>query len=86
MVDVSPTAELLDRIAAALGVPVETFTARPTPAASSNAVVDQVAALLVDPDGWRLAIAFDALPPQFRRSLADIAEAILASSTRSEAA
>jgi|GEM_PF-3005433 len=81
----SRSSQLLDQLAITLGVPVKTFAAQTT-FAPSNASVEQVAALLVDFDGWRLAVAFEALPPQFRRSLADIADALIASTASKDAA
>ncbi|MDH2313088.1 hypothetical protein [Methylobacterium brachiatum] len=75
------SAELLGQIAEQLRVPVEHFT-RPQPEPpAETAPAAHIAALVFDPEGRRLAAAFAALPPQFRRSLADIAEAIRASSS-----
>ncbi|WP_267422744.1 hypothetical protein [Methylobacterium sp. GC_Met_2] len=80
----SRSAELLDRIAAALGVPVETFSA-PSPQPTSDAVPSAlVATLIFDPDGRRFVAAFPALSPQLRRAFADNAEALVAASASSE--
>lgn len=81
---VSRSADLLDRIAATLGVPVAAFIAPDPKPAADPAPAAQIATLLFDPDGRRLAATFSALPPQFRRSLADIAEAILTSASTSQ--
>lgn len=75
----SRSTDLLLDIAATLHVPVETFTA-PQPVASVVPSA-QIAEMLFSPDGLRLAASFSVLPAQFRRSLADIAEAILASAS-----
>ena len=74
MADVRPTAELLNRIAAALGVPVATFSAPNPPAAADTAPAAHIAALVFDPEGRRFAAAFVELPPHSRKALADIAE------------
>lgn len=77
---------LLGQIAAMLRVPVETFTApprQPTEAERSPSV--QVAALLLDPEGARLAAAFVALPRHSRTALANTAE-VLASMSSKDAA
>lgn len=71
------SAELLDRIAAALGVPIATFTAPAKPASTDIAPAAHIAALVFDADGRRLAAAFAHLPPPARRSLANVAEALL---------
>ncbi|WP_267355744.1 MULTISPECIES: hypothetical protein [unclassified Methylobacterium] len=71
------SAELLDRIAAALGVPVATFSTVPPPT-TETAPSALVATLLFDPDGRRFVAAFPALSPQLRRSFADNAEALAA--------
>lgn len=68
---------LLAQIAATLNVPVEHFTAprrEPTEAERSPAV--QVAALLLDPEGARVAAAFAGLPRTFRVALANTAESL----------
>lgn len=73
----SRSTTLLAQIAATLNVPVEHFTAprrEPTEAERSPSV--QVALLLLDPDGSRVATAFAALPRQMRLALANTAEAL----------
>lgn len=68
---------LLAEIAATLDVPVEHFIAprrEPTEVERSPSV--QVALLLLDPDGSRVATAFAALPRQMRLALANTAEAL----------
>lgn len=70
----SRSPELLDRIAATLGVPVDTFTAPQALLQTGDGPGAQIAALLFDPDGRRLAAAFVDLPPHTRKALADIAE------------
>ncbi|MCJ2020566.1 hypothetical protein MKK84_24585 [Methylobacterium sp. E-065] len=80
----SRSAELLNRIAAALGVPVETFSA-PNPQPTADAVPSAlVATLIFDPDGRRFVAAFPALSPQLRRSFADNAEALVATAVSPE--
>ncbi|MCJ2051676.1 hypothetical protein [Methylobacterium sp. J-070] len=74
----APSAELLDRIAAALGVPVETFTAPTAEASTDTAPAAHIAVLVFDPEGRRFAAAFADLPPQGRKALADGAEALCA--------
>lgn len=73
----SRSTALLTQIAATLHVPVEHFTAprrEPTEAERSPSV--QVALLLLDPDGSRVATAFAAMPRQMRLALANTAEAL----------
>ena len=78
MVAPSRSAELLDRIAATLGVPVAAFTAAdPTPAADP-APAALIAELVFDPNGRRLAAAFVRLGPNTRKAFADAAEALCA--------
>ncbi|MCJ2067831.1 hypothetical protein MKK75_03240 [Methylobacterium sp. J-030] len=72
------SAILLDRIAAALGVPVEVFTAPAALASPDTAPAAHIATLVFDPDGCRFAAAFVDLPPQGRKALADGAEALRA--------
>lgn len=69
----------LNRIAAALNVPVEAFTdpaARPAAGPAPGALV---AALLFDPDGRRFAAAFPYLSAQARKAFADSVEAYVRS-------
>lgn len=66
--------ELLDRIAAALGVSVEVFTAPIPKPVDDTAPAAHIAALVFDADGRRFAAAFVDLPPHSRKALADIAE------------
>lgn len=70
------SAELLDRIAATLGVPVATFTAPASQPAPDTATAAHIAALVFDADGRRVAGAFAQLRPHTRRYLADLAEAL----------
>lgn len=80
----SRSIDLLRDIAATLRVPVEAFTA---PQSEASVVPSaQIAEMLFSSDGLRLAASFSALPPQFQRSLADIAEAILASASSKDGA
>lgn len=82
----SASAALLAQIAATLHVPVEHFTApprEPTEAERSPSV--QVAALLLDPEGARLAAAFVALPRHSRTALANTAEALASVSSKDAA-
>lgn len=82
----SASAILLAQIAATLHVPLEHFSAprrEPTEAERSPSV--QVAALLLDPEGARLAAAFVALPRHSRTALANTAE-VLASMSSKDAA
>lgn len=68
----------LMQIAAMLRVPVEHFTAprrEPTDAEQSPSV--HVAALLLDPEGARVAAAFFRMPRNQRVALANTAEAIV---------
>lgn len=67
----SRSAEQLNRIAAALGLPVEAFTAAASPPAPNPAPGALVAALLFDPDGRRMASAWPHLSPQARKAIAD---------------
>lgn len=71
----TPSAELLDRIAAALGVPVEAFTASTSPANPDTAPAVHIATLVFDPDGRRFAAAFPRLSAQARKAFADSVEA-----------
>lgn len=68
------SADLLDRIASALGVPAASFRAPIPQAAADTAPAAHIAALVFDPDGRRLAAAFVDLPPHIRKALADTAE------------
>lgn len=68
------SAELLDRIAAALRVPVATFTDTAPAPSTDTAPAAHIAALVFDPEGRRFAAAFVELPPHSRKALADIAE------------
>lgn len=72
------SAELLDRIAAALGVPVTTFTAPATAPTDDVLPASHLAELWFDTDGRRFAAAYVQLPPQARKALADGAEALCA--------
>lgn len=79
----SASAALLAQIAATLHLPVERFTApprEPTEAERSPSV--QVAALLLDPEGARLAAAFVALPRHSRTALANTAEVLASISSK----
>lgn len=69
------TTELLAQIADALGVPVATFTAPPPPAAEIVPAA-QIATLVFDPEGRRLAAAFARLTDHARTSLTNVAEAL----------
>jgi len=72
------SATLLAEIAATLNVPVEHFTAprrEPTDAEQSPSV--HVAALLLDPEGARVAAAFYRMKRSHRVALANTAEAIV---------
>jgi len=71
----SRSADLLSQIAALLDVPVTTFTAPPEPPAEVPPAA-QVATLVFDPEGQRLAAAFTRLPRHARTSLANVAEAL----------
>jgi hypothetical protein len=72
------TALLLDRIAATLRVPVETFTAtRREPNEAERSPSVHLAALLLDPEGARVAAAFYRLPRGCRAALANTAEALV---------
>ncbi|MET3485424.1 hypothetical protein [Methylobacterium sp. 1973] len=74
----SASATLLAQIAATLHVPVEHFIAprrEPTDAEQSPSV--HVAALLLDPEGARVAAAFFRMPRNQRVALANTAEAIV---------
>lgn len=72
----SRSAELLDRIAATLGVPATAFTAPDPQPASDPAPAAHIAALVFDPDGRRFAAAFARLTPHARCALANSAEAL----------
>lgn len=78
MMTLTRSAELLDRIAAALGVPVEAFTAPAAAQSTDGTPAVHIATLVFDPDGRRFAAAFADLPPQGRKALADGAEALRA--------
>ena len=69
------SAELLDRIASTLDLPVEAFN-RPHP---DDAAL-QFARMIADPAGRRLLAAFAAMPPHCRSGLANVAEVIVAAS------
>lgn len=70
--------ELLDRIATTLGVPVEHFTTpRREPIDAERSPSVHVAALLLDPEGARVAAAFYRMPRSHRVALANTAEAII---------
>lgn len=71
------SAELLDRIATTLGLPVEAFS-RPHP----DEAALQFARMIADPAGRRLLAAFAAMPPHCRYGLANVAEVIVASMQR----
>jgi len=68
----SHSAELLERIAAALGVPVEAFRAPPPDAAAFAAI----AGLFFAPEGRRLAAAYMAMRPEDRAALLNVAQVI----------
>lgn len=72
------SAELLDRIATALGVPVSTFTAPASVPLAGIPSDTPSFPLWLDANGRRLAVAFTRLPPHARKALADGAEALCA--------
>lgn len=78
----SRSGALLGQIAAMLHVPVEHFTAPyREPSHAEESLSLHVAALLLDPEGARLAAAFYRMPRDQRVSLANTAEVIVDLST-----
>ncbi|MBP2495003.1 hypothetical protein ABID82_005012 [Methylobacterium sp. PvP062] len=72
------SAAYLTQIAAMLHVPVEHFSApRREPTAAEQSPSLHVAALLLDPEGARVAAAFFRMPRSQRVALANTAEAIV---------
>lgn len=65
------SAELLDRIAAALSVPVEAFGEPAQSTMSDTAAGAHIAAMLFDPHGRQVAASWPHLSPQARKAFAD---------------
>jgi hypothetical protein len=78
MAAASRSTGLLAEIAATLKVPVEHFTTpRREPTAAEQSPSVHVAAMLLDPEGARVAAAFYRMPRSHRVALENTAEAIV---------